>query len=138
MKFSRLKPVQTGFLFKLHKPGAGVYFDTVQGGVYSAASSTRSRDRRQQQRKHFTSRHPRGVCETTNWPAARDESVVKPTKTGSSIGEDFYGGVPFFLKTNVLPVLSLFFPLAFLSSAKVAEAGMKGEISYLDAPDAWL
>ena len=42
-------------------------------------------------------------------------------------------------------VFALFFPLVFLSTAvyrvflhfaKIAEAGMKGEISYLDAPDA--
>ena len=66
--------------FKLHKPGAGVYFDTIQGGVYSAASSTRSRDGRQQQRKHFTSRHSRGVCETTFWSAAKDGSVANRPK----------------------------------------------------------
>ena len=68
------------FAFKLHKTGAGVYFDTIKGGVCIAASSTRSRDGRQQQRHHFTSRHPRGVCKTTNWPAAKDESVVNRPK----------------------------------------------------------
>ena len=42
----------------------------------------------------------------------------------------------FLLKRNILPVLSLlcFFP--FFNFAKIAEAGMKGKISSLDAPDA--
>ena len=66
--------------FKPHKPGAGVYFSMIKGGVYFAASSTRSRNGRRQQRHHFTRHHSRGVCETTNWPAARDGSVVNRPK----------------------------------------------------------
>ena len=55
--------------------------------------------------------------------------------------------VLFFLKRNALPIhcLCLFFSvcifvycpsIVFFHFAKIAEAGMKGEISHLDAPDA--
>ena len=43
----------------------------------------------EQQRHHFTSRRSRGVCEATNWPAARDDSVVNRPKQAVRQGKTF-------------------------------------------------
>ena len=92
---------------------------------------------------------------TTSQAAAREESARLPigqqqgmtawsklTKTGSSIGEGLCDAKFLFLKRNVLPVyclcLFLYFCLPCLSYffRFAAEAGTKGDISFLDAPDA--
>ena len=79
----------------------------------------------------------------------RGRQLGLPSRTSNMIGASFCDTVTFLKRETlacVLPCL-LFFPLVYfvcavyrifpVLSTKIAEAGTKGEMSYLGAPDAW-
>ena len=76
--------------------------------------------------------------------SGKGRQLEQPSSTSSLIGAGLCDAITFLKRIFCLyTVLFVFFPRVFLSAlsisvlpTKIAEAGTKGEMSYLDAPDA--